>query len=184
MAITRMLTAPTWTKKPSSGRLRAGFSLIELLGVLVIIGLIASLVYPRLASLGLAELRSAGRRLQGMVQLSFNLAVMEKAPYRLAVDLDSQCFWAEKNINGEWVVTNLDLLGKVCLPDSVAIDEFEVLDRKLVRNGLEYVYFSDNGFVEPARFVLVNRDDAGFTLFTDPTTGRVKVFDGRVNYAR
>lgn len=182
--ITRILTARTWIKNPASRPRPTGFSIIELLGVLAIIGLIAALVIPRLGSLGQADLRSSGRRIQGMVQLTFNLAVMEKADYRLVFDLDSQCVWAEKNISGAYQTSTLDLLSRYCLPDQVYIRELEVLDRKLVQTGTEYIYFGMDGFVEPARIFIGNESDDGFTLFTDPITGRIKVYDGRVEYSK
>jgi Tfp pilus assembly protein FimT len=153
-----------------------------MLGVLAIIGLIAVLVFPRFASLGMGELRSSARRIQGATQLCFNLAVMEKSNYRLAFDLDNQCWWAEKEVSGAFGASPLDLLSKVCLPDSVAIGELEALDRKQVSSGIEYIYFSTFGFVEPARIFVSNTAGDGFTLFTDPITGRVRVFDGRVEY--
>jgi prepilin-type N-terminal cleavage/methylation domain-containing protein len=178
----RTSTPATLRRNPDKQEQVRGFSLIELVVVLAIIGLIALLVFPRLSSLGITGLRSEGRKLQGMVMLCFNLAVMEKTNYRLALDLDNQCFWAEKKSGQTYIEAGSDLLARHCLPEAVMIEEVEVLDRKQARSGLEYLYFSPYGYVEPAKIFIANDSGSSFSMFTDPITGRVRVFEGHVEY--
>ena len=59
-----------------------GFTLIELMVVLVVIGLIATLVFPSFGSLELSRLKVEARRIQAGVHLTYNLSVMEKTNYR------------------------------------------------------------------------------------------------------
>jgi len=182
MVTMRTLTAAAWKKSPAERGLDPGFTLIELAVVLAIIGLIAALVFPRLGSLGSGSLRSAARRIEGSITLGYNLSIMEKTNYRIAFDLDQQCFRGEKKQGPEYVKTGTDLLGVYCLPDSVAIQELEVLDRQIAQGGSDYIYFSPYGYVEPARIYLVNDSGAAYSLFTDPVTGRVKVYEGKVEF--
>ena len=185
----RTLTAITWRKKDSllaphlAKRNRSSaFTLIELVVVLAVIGLIALLVFPKLGSLGLMDIRTEARRLEGITSLCFNLAVMEKNDYRLAIDLDHQCWWAEKRNGPEYQVATSDLLAKHCVGNGVTLEELEVLDRKQTRNGLEYIYFSPYGYVEPAKIFISNDSGSGYTLFTDPITGRMIVYPGQVEF--
>jgi prepilin-type N-terminal cleavage/methylation domain-containing protein len=179
----------TWRKKDSrlavisSKRgLSSAFTLIELVVVLAVIGLIALLVFPRLGSLGLSDIRTEARRLEGITSLCFNLAVMEKTNYRLAIDLDHQCWWAEKRNGQVYMLATSDLLARHCVAQNITVQELEVLDRKQAKTGLEYIYFSPYGYVEPARVFITNDSGSGYTLFTDPMTGRMIVDPGQVEF--
>jgi len=150
-----------------------------------VIGLIAILVFPSFGSLELSRLKVQASRIQAGVHLAYNLSVMEKTNYRLAFDLDEQCWVAEKKEGPAYVPATNELLLKHCLPESVWIDELEVLDRELFRAGKEYVYFSPFGYSEPARIYItneVNERDSGYTLFLQSATGEIKVYEGRVEY--
>ncbi len=180
----RTLRAGTW-KTSRSKRAGSGFTLIELMVVLFVIGLIATLVFPSFGSFELSRLKSEARRLQAATTLTYNLAVMEKANYRLAFDLDAQCWWAEKKQGPVYVPASNDLLLKHCLPESVWIEELEVMDRRLNRSGQEYVYFSPFGYSEPARIYLTNESGqvgSGYTLFIQSATGAIQVYEGRKEY--
>ena len=108
---------------------------------------------------------------------------MEKANYRIVFNMESQCFWGEKMVGSAYVGASTDLLSRYCLPNSVAVWELEVLDRKLERSGTEALYFSPFGYVEPGEDAVIANDSGGaYTLFTDPISGRIRVFEGRVTY--
>jgi len=182
-------TAATWRRKDSrrsvnsaKRSLSPAFTLIELVVVLAVIGLISLLVFPRLGSLGLSDIRTEARRLEGITMLCFNLAVMEKNNYRLAIDLDHQCWWAEKRNGPVYELATSDLLSRHCVAKDIMVEELEVLDRKQARTGLEYIYFSPYGYVEPAKVFITNDSGSGFTLFTDPITGRMIVYPGLVEF--
>lgn len=163
----------------------SGFTLIELMVVLLVIGLIATLVFPNFGSLELSQLKSEARRIQAEINLAYNLSIMEKTNYRLVFDLDKQCISAEKKQGPEYVPATNELLLEHCLPESVWIDELEVLDRNLFKAGKEYVYFSPFGYSEPARIYLTNESNepgSGYTIFTEPATGEVTVYEGRLEY--
>jgi len=178
-----MSTSTAETSKGQTERARSpGFTIIELVVVLALVGLIAALVFPRLGLIGMGSVRTEARKLQGMVTLCFNLAVMEKVNYRIAFDLDNQCVWAEKREGMEYKDASTDLLRKHCLPESVLVRELEVPGRQLEGGGIEYIYFSPYGFVEPARIFVGNEANEGYSLFTDPVTGRTRVLEGPAGY--
>lgn len=171
-------------RKVKSYRL-AAFTLIEIMVVLLVIGLIATLVFPSFGNFELSRLKVQARRIQSAVYLTYNLSVMEKANYRLVFDLDKQCWYAEKKSGIEYVPASNELLLEHCLPDSVWIEELEVQDRELFKTGKEYIHFSPFGYSEPARIYITNESNdpgSGYTLFTEPMTGGVRVYEGRVQY--
>ena len=163
----------------------SGFTLIELMIALMVIGLIATLVFPSFNSIELSRLKGEARRIQSAIEFTYDLSVMEKINYRLAFDLDKQCFSAERKEGEQYVPAKNELLIEHCLPDSVWIEELEILDRNLNRSGKEYIYFSPFGYSEPARIYLTNDTNdsrRGYTIFTQPATGQVKVYEGLVQY--
>ncbi len=179
------LQTPTRNQKPETRNRSAAFTLIEIMVVIAVMGLIAIVVYPSFGSLSVSRLKLEARRLQSEVQLTYNLATMEKANYRLAFDLESQCYRAERKQGDVYEAAKNELLLEHCLPDSVWIEELEILDRKLTRTGNEYIYFSPFGYSEPARIYVTNDatdSRSGYTLFTQPATGSVKVYEGLVSY--
>ena len=161
---------------------RAGFTLLELLVVLTIIGFLSLLIVPRLGSLGLAQLRSEARRLRAVIQAGYELSVVEKRGYRLALDLDEQCYWLEVQSEADYQPAENQLFSKHCLPESLSIREFEAPGRKLSGSGRDYIYFSPFGYVEPGRIYLADNSGNGFTLFTVPATGQVEILEGRWDF--
>ncbi|OGR01335.1 MAG: hypothetical protein A2284_12695 [Deltaproteobacteria bacterium RIFOXYA12_FULL_61_11] len=76
-------------RHPLPVRASHGFTLIELMVTILVLGLLAGLVMPRLLEMSEFYLDKAARELAGNVQYTFNRAVMKKQTYVLQFDLDA-----------------------------------------------------------------------------------------------
>ena len=72
-----------------------GFTLIELTVVIVILGVMLSLIIPRLGELGEANLKRSARHLTGMIRFLKDESQARKAVYRLRFDVHEGRYWAE-----------------------------------------------------------------------------------------
>jgi prepilin-type N-terminal cleavage/methylation domain-containing protein len=84
---------------------RAGFTLIEILAVVAILGLTAAMVVPNLGMLGQRALRDQARELAAQIELGRQRAIMTGTPHRLLIDLDVASFHLE------WLTTEAEALG-------------------------------------------------------------------------
>ncbi|MBW2052593.1 MAG: prepilin-type N-terminal cleavage/methylation domain-containing protein, partial [Deltaproteobacteria bacterium] len=77
------------TGKQKTIGLETGFTLIEMLVVIVLIGLLFSLTLPRFSGIGETEkLRKAARLMARQALKAHSQAVTEAQPYFLCLDLD------------------------------------------------------------------------------------------------
>jgi type II secretion system protein H len=84
---------------------RAGFTLIEMIAVVTILGLLVALVAPNLGALSGVTLRSAADVLAARLELARQRAVMTGIPHRVWIDLDGAAYRLE------WFVTDAEELG-------------------------------------------------------------------------
>ena len=73
----------------------SGFTLIEMLVVLALIGLITVFALPNISSMFKLSLNSVTRELASTVKEAYNSSIMTGRVYRLAYDLKEQTFWVE-----------------------------------------------------------------------------------------
>jgi prepilin-type N-terminal cleavage/methylation domain-containing protein len=71
-----------------SARARSGFTLIEIMAVIVVIGLALALVLPNLSATRSAQLRDRARLLAGRIELARERAIVTGAPHRVMIDLE------------------------------------------------------------------------------------------------
>jgi len=178
--------------KPTCGSAsKSGFTLIEIMIVMVIIGLVAALAYPQYQIVSRANLRETSRKLAGSIRYLYARSIMDKKPWRLALDMDKNQVWAERlepRTDGpgyEYVKTRTGALKNIALPQGVMIRDVRVLGREVNEHGVEYIYFTPYGGVERAVVHLAHENHRWvFSLVTKPLSGRVAIFDYDVDIER
>jgi len=82
-------------------RAASGFTLVELLAVLVIFGLLAAIALPNLGIRSSRMLDEEARRLAGSLEFARQRAVMTGVPHRVLVDLDQAAYRVEWHGRGD-----------------------------------------------------------------------------------
>jgi len=72
-----------------------GFSLVELLAVMLIMGLLAAVALPNLGLRGAREVQDDAAQLAASLEFARERAVMTGIPHRLMLDLDQRAWWIE-----------------------------------------------------------------------------------------
>lgn len=80
---------------PARTPLRAGFTLIEILSVLLIMGLAMALVLPNLGARRTSALHNEAVRVAGQLELARQLAVVTGRPHRMWIDVETGVFRLE-----------------------------------------------------------------------------------------
>jgi prepilin-type N-terminal cleavage/methylation domain-containing protein len=82
-------------RSKGAARGRRGFTLLEILAVLLLMGLMASLVLPNLGALSEQALRDEVRRLQAELERTRERALVTGVRHQLVIDLDAGEYWTE-----------------------------------------------------------------------------------------
>ncbi|MFZ4402983.1 MAG: pilus assembly FimT family protein [Pseudobdellovibrionaceae bacterium] len=180
-----------------------GFTLIEILVVLVILGVIATLGLPRLMKKD-PNIKSVVRQFLVLSKEIRNQAKLSNSTYRLAVDMGDnpqspQTYWVEhtsgpKPIDTEKLYENksdksdkdsppadfqLDKrLSKKpkSLPKGLFFAELETVNSKsTITSGMGYIHFFPEGFVEAATLQITDRKKIIWTLVFNPLTGQADI---------
>jgi general secretion pathway protein H len=167
--------------KQAQSKSQSGFTLIELILVLFIVGLLLATVFPKLSGLGRGDLNLTSRHLIRTVQLIMDRSTSTKRLYRLHYDLDHHQYWATVlQGNGEFVPVDPSVLTRVTLPRLVQFEDVTTLRQGKVTQGEAYTQFYPTGMVEKTLLHLTLGDKETVTLMVQPLTGRVKVMEGYV----
>lgn len=161
-----------------------GFSLIELMVVVIVLAAFLSISAPGMFATGDMSLRSASRGLVTTMKHLYSRAVFEKRVYRLLFDIDSGEYWAEVLSGNVFKEENDPIHEHRRLPSGVSFSDIrtERTLGKAVSGRDTFIVFLPTGFVDPAVIHLVEGEDNFHTLLTNPYTGATKVFDEYVEF--
>jgi type II secretory pathway pseudopilin PulG len=168
---------------PASHRASAGFTLIELGLVLLIISVIVALVVPRFRDQSHAELIAQTRKLATTFRFLQQEAILNGRVYRLNIDLDQQRYFVSTAEEGDELgnfAQATGILGRdVVLPASLQIADVDVpMVMGKLYEGVAFTHFYPDGYVDPTVVHLDNGQQV-YTLYVpDGLTGRAYVASG------
>lgn len=159
-----------------------GYTLIELIVVLVLVGLLGSLTLPRLRHTVYSDdLQSTTRRLAGVVRELRNEAQRQPAGLSLRFDLDAGRFWLE---TGDMTAEGRSHARQNAseLPTGVGISSVWLESEGIINEGDTAIAITRKGYVQPSAIYL--RDDSGreFTLRFQPFLPKEEVYNTYVEF--
>jgi prepilin-type N-terminal cleavage/methylation domain-containing protein len=158
---------------------QAGFTLLELALVLLIIGIMVVVAYPKFRNLGGGDVKMEARTLIGRIQALYGEATFTRRTYRLVYDLDAQRYWGEmKTGDDQYQPVDRTFMAPVALPDGVKLKDVITERAGKLGEGKAYTYFLPLGRADYTTIHLAAKDGPELTLFVTPLTGRVTVEDG------
>ncbi len=157
-----------------------GFTLLELMLVVFVLGIAALFVFPRLSSFGSGDLKWTSRHFAGLIQHVAQESSTTKQTYRLYFNLENGAYWvAALQENGEFVETTDPMTARRVLPKEISFDDVVTPQQGKVSEGEAFMQFYPVG-VEKA-WIHLKQGDRKWTLAVNPLTGRVKVFNEYVD---
>jgi general secretion pathway protein H len=165
-----------WSRKP-----HAGFTFLEIVIVLFILGLLLLLTYPKVQSLTEDGLQKASRHLVNRIQHVYYETISTRKIHRLRYDLQSNKYWVD--IQGSEGVMEIDTANVQKgnpLPQGVVFQDIVTLRQGKVTEGQAFTHFYPLGLAEKTVIHLADRHQRVTTLDVNPLTGRVKIYEGYV----
>jgi len=165
----------------------AGFTLVELTLVILVIGIVGALVLPRFGGLlDRQQTRRSVNVLRGMVRQLHAKAALTKRIYRLNFDLEGQRITAcylqslSPDESGEvaCVVESSREMRGFDLPGAVRLLDVVSASGEKISEGTAMTHFHPTGLAEPSVVHLQTPGEEHVTLFIEPLAGRVKVVPG------
>ena len=161
-------------------RARRGFTLIEIMVVVAIIGVLAGILVPRLPDITASRLKSTARRLAGTITYLYERSAATQLVYRLTLDMESNEFYVSLlNKENQFEETKLDFARRTRLPDNVRVESADIPAQGVISAGQAQIHFFPGGFTEQAYVYLKDASGNELTLEVSPLTGRVKIMEGR-----
>lgn len=158
-----------------------GFTLLELALVLALIGLIATLVVPRLDVLSGAELDSTSRSISQRIRYLREEAARRGVWIRMIVEPANGIVRAEEGVESlegwSFVPGEGPWYQPLRIPESLRVD----LDGPGVRatpEGYPAALFAADGFADPAAFRLVDESGRVVSILVEPARTRPRIVDG------
>lgn len=160
----------------------SGFTLLELIVVMVLIGLTASFAIPQLGGFLVADqMKTTVRRLVGLVHQTAGLARREQVPYWLRYDGGEHRFVAEPvEVSEKPSQEKESKTLTLTVPDSVAVGELWSWYGGNQALGQWKIRFSEEGYIEPTILYLAGNDGREMSLVLSPFLGTVRVLDSHV----
>jgi general secretion pathway protein H len=157
---------------------QAGFTLIEIMVVLVIIAMTAALVLPRLPDTEAGKLKGSARSLASGIRFLNDRAIVTKGLYRLRLDLtDSSATISRISSSGQELPPDDQFLTRTLIEEGIAIEDVTDPQLGTVTEGQVLLSFGPGGNRDPI-VIHLKGGKAQYTVIAYPSGGKVKVLEG------
>lgn len=164
----------------------SGFTLIELIIVLVLMGVITALVVPRLTrSLSRMNAESSARQIASILRLARSQAVTEKIPYLAMFDMDTHTLSVVGyQIRKEEDLSDAEIKRPMgpsvyVLPDGIRFKEGVLSNGETITTGAFQMAFFPGGGTSGGEVGLDDNEGRSFSIVLDTITGSVKINEDR-----
>ncbi len=192
------LESQRFMRAPSTRSLERGFTMIELMVVMLLIGILSAIILPEMkGTFGDALLRSSGRELVNVFTLAYSRAVslnqihvvrLNEAQHKYSVErrIRGQGKRAEfaplKDVTGSSGQLDERILVEMRKPDQASPDNPQPDSQPGPENEPTQtqpgsITFYPDGTADAAEVLLRDQAGYGLRLRIDPTTARVEVFE-------
>jgi general secretion pathway protein H len=175
--------------KPQASSLKpsSGFTLLEIMIVMAIIGAIMAIAIPKFGSVFETNMKGAIRRFSGTVLFCFHESVIKQSVIRLNVDPVTGEYWPSILVTtgegtGQFVGTDENIIKRAQLPEGIRfLDVVTPHDTFKKEEDAAFITFYPTGYVERTLIHLIDMEGRQYSLVIQPLTGDVEILDGYVD---
>jgi len=157
----------------------AGFTLLELIVVMVLLSLVTALIAPRLPSTGSMALKSSARSTAAMLRYLGERSTGSKHIYRLHINISENSIKVTRKLpSGEEMPPEDPMLSRKVLENGVVIVDLQSPRLGTVTEGEVLIDFGSAGLTEFLTLHLNSPHGESFTIAGYPAGGKVKLLAG------
>lgn len=161
---------------------RKGFTLLELVIVIMVIGILGTLLIPRLPDISASKLKSASRKMAGTISYLYDRSAARQVVLRMTLDLDKNEYYVSLlNTENQFEETTFTLARRTRLKNTLKVRDARTATQGIVSKGKAFIHFFPGGFTEMTVIHLIDQAENEMTLVTSPLTGKVKIYKGYVD---
>lgn len=158
---------------------RAGFTLIELVVVVVILSLISFLSFPLLLNRIGGDERTMVRRLAGTVKNLYNEATLTRDEHQLVFDLDNNSLQAYRMRTVSVEQKEKETFGREISLSPLVMHQIDVEGQGSFRYGEVTVRVYPLGWMEQTRLFVRHKDGTEMQLTFSPLTGMTTIDEAK-----
>jgi len=155
-----------------------GFTLVELLVVIVVLGLVSTLTLPLLADRGAGSENHKLRRVAGTVKQLYNEATLTRDEYLLTFDLDNNRLETYR-LNSHQQTVEKEAFGRPLDLTPLRVRQVTVKGQGVFRRGRVSVMIYPLSWMDAAEVVFVRDDGRNVELVFSPLAGTATINEER-----